>query len=177
MTAPLSHSYNLGRLGNAGDEVRIEADEAQRAAIAAMAEALSLSRFAAMVVLTKTAPDKFLLTCRLEADLTQPCVVTLEPVAAHIERAFTRELHFTGTGRRPAAENDLPLPDLSLDEGEEIEEIESLHYDLAAPLLEEFLLALDPYPRCPGVEFRPGEEAKARPESPFAALKSLKLSK
>ena len=177
MNAPLSHNYNLGRLGNAGDEVRIEADEAQCTAIAAMAGALSLSRFAATLVLTKSAPDKFLLSCRLEADVTQACVVTLEPVAAHVERAFSRELHFTGTGRRPAAGSDPESQELSLDEGEETEEIESLHYDLAGPLLEEFLLALDPYPRCPGVEFDPAQVAPVPPESPFAALKSLKSSK
>jgi uncharacterized metal-binding protein YceD (DUF177 family) len=177
MNAPLSRSYNLGRLGNAGDEVHIEADEAQCAAIAAMAGALSLSRFAATAVLTKTASDKFLLSCRLEADVTQACVVTLEAVAAHIERAFSRELHFTGTGRRPAAGSDPGAQELSLDEGEETEEIESLHYDLVGPLLEEFLLALAPYPRCPGVEFDPGQAASLRPESPFAALKSLKSSK
>jgi uncharacterized metal-binding protein YceD (DUF177 family) len=177
MNAPLSHSYNLGRLGNAGDAVRVEADDVQRAAIAAMAGALSLSRFAATVVLTKTAADKFLLACRLEADVTQACVVTLEPVAAHVERAFSRALHFTGTGRRPAETAERDPQELSLDEGEETEEIESLHYDLAGPLLEEFLLALDPYPRCPGVEFDPGQAGQVLPESPFAALKSLKSSK
>ena len=86
-------------------------------------------------------------------------------------RDFTRELHFTGTGRwaAPAAEVDLDLPD-----EEEPEEIESLHYDLAGPLLEEFLLALDPYPRRPGAEFTPQTEPSDGSLSPFAALKALK---
>ena len=33
------------------------------------------------------------------------------------------------------------------------EEIDSTRYDLVAPLLEEFSLAIDPYPRAPGVAF------------------------
>ncbi len=54
------------------------------------------------------------------------------------------------------------------------EEIESLHYDLAAPALEDYVLALEPYPRCPGVAFTAPEGAAGAPESPFAVLKDLK---
>jgi uncharacterized metal-binding protein YceD (DUF177 family) len=171
MSAPITHFTNLARLGNAGDEVRIEADEAQRAAIAALAGILSLSRFAALVTLKKAGPSRFALDYRLEAELTQACIVTLEPVAARIERSFTRELHFLGTGHRSPEVADL---DLSGQDDEEPEEIDNLHYDLAGPALEEFLLALDPYPRCPGVEFDPGTVGDPPPESPFAVLKSLK---
>ena len=53
------------------------------------------------------------------------------------------------------------------------EEIDSLHYDLAAPLIEEFILGLDPYPRAPGVAFQP-PEGEGAAESPFAVLKGLK---
>ena len=42
------------------------------------------------------------------------------------------------------------------------------------PLLEEFVLAIDPYPRAPGVEFAAPVDAEPRPESPFAVLKALK---
>ena len=111
--------------------------------------------------------------------MVQACVVTLEPVVAKIAHVFTRELHFTGTGRHlpEAADLDLSGHDLSLEEEDGPEEIDNMHYDLAGPVLEEFMLALDPYPRCPGVEFDPGAEAVLRPESPFAVLKSLKPSK
>jgi uncharacterized metal-binding protein YceD (DUF177 family) len=174
MSAPLTHSYNLSRLGNAGDAVRIEADDAQRGAIAKLAGVVSLERLAAAVTLTKSSPSRFLLTYHMEADVTQACVVTLEPVPSSIARDFTRELHFVGTGHRLPEGADL---ELAVSDEEEPEEIESLHYDLAGPLLEEFLLALDPYPRCPGVEFDAARHADAPPESPFAVLKSLKSSK
>jgi uncharacterized metal-binding protein YceD (DUF177 family) len=179
VSAPLTLTYNLARLGNAGDTVRLDADEAQCAAIAVLAEALSLSRFAVQVALKKASPSRFLLDYRVEAEIAQPCVVTLEPVMSQVERVFTRELHFAGPSHRApkAPELDLPAQDISMDEAEEPEEIESVHYDLAGPALEEFLLALDPYPRCPGVEFDPEAHADAPPESPFAVLKSLKPSK
>ena len=171
MSAPLVHIYNLARLGNAGDDVRLEADAAQRASIAALAEVLSLARFIATVTLKKAGANRFVLGYRLDAEVAQACVVTLEPVIAHIARDFTRELHFSGPGRRPPEAADL---DLSVPDEDEPEEIDNLHYDLAGPVLEEFLLALDPYPRCPGVAFDPAAVGDPPPESPFAVLKSLK---
>jgi uncharacterized metal-binding protein YceD (DUF177 family) len=179
MSAPLTHAYNLARLGNTGDTVRLDTDEGQRAAIAVLAEALSVSRFSVQVELKKASPSRFLLDYRVGAEIVQACVVTLEPVVSQVERVFTRELYFAGPGQRgpKAPELDMPAQDIFMDEGEEPEEIESLHYDLAGPALEEFLLALDPYPRCPGVEFDPEAHADAHPESPFAVLKGLKPSK
>jgi hypothetical protein len=40
--------------------------------------------------------------------------------------------------------------------------------------VEEFMLAIDPYPRAEGVEFIPPEGMGDKPESPFAVLKTLK---
>jgi hypothetical protein len=171
MTA-FTHNYNLGRLGNSGDEVRIVVDEPQLGAIAILAEALTVPRFEVMVTLTKTAATGYRLEYRLDAEVVQACVVTLEPVSAVITRSFSRDLHFIGTGpRRPVAVTEL---DLSGTDEEVPEEIDNLHYDLAGAALEEFLLGLDPYPRAPGVEFTPAPEVPDAKLSPFAALKSLK---
>ena len=170
-----SRSYNLARLGNTGDEVRFEADADERAAIAVLAGALSLERLTVRVGLKKEGAANFLLAYALEAEVTQACVVSLQPVTARIDRSFGRELLFRVGGRHAAAAPS--TLEISPDEGDEVEEIESLHFDLATPVIEEFLLALDPYPRALGVQFDPGEEGAARPESPFAALKSLKPNK
>ena len=171
---PLTHGYNLARLGNAGDRVAFAASEAERAAIARWSGIVSLQAFEAKVEIKKLAANRFGLSFLLTADVTQACVVTLEPVKSRMEHSFTRELHFSGPVRhRPAAADS--GPELVLDSEEEgPEEIDSLHYDLAGPLLEEFVLSLEPYPRCPGVEFSAQSDAQDRPESPFAALKALK---
>jgi hypothetical protein len=167
--APLSRIYNMGRLGHTGDEVVLDADETERAALAEAAEILSVPKFSARIVLKKLSPTRFSLHYDLAAEIVQACVVTLEPLVARITRDFVRELHHTPNLNRVTKEviitpGDDELPD----------EIESLHYDLADPLLEEFLLAIDPYPRVPGVEFAPPEGMADKPESPFAVLKTLK---
>jgi uncharacterized metal-binding protein YceD (DUF177 family) len=170
---PLSHSYNLARLGNAGDEVRFAADAEQRAAIARWSGVVSVEKLEARVEIRKISPTRFGLTFHLLADVTQSCVVTLEPVVSRIERDFERELHFAGTGRHQTPESEAELV-LDSDPDEGPEEITSLHYDLAVPVLEEYALSLEPYPRRPGVEFAPKTDPDEEPESPFAVLKGLK---
>ena len=173
MNALLSYPYNLNRLGNAGDMVHFAADAEQCAAIAVWSGVLSMTRFEVAVNLRKIAPTRFGLDFTVTADVTQACVVSLEPAAAHVARQFTRELDFVGAARRksPESEAEIVLDD---DPDEGPEEIESLHYDLAAPALEDYALALDPYPRKNGVEFQSPTDAAEAPQSPFAALKSLK---
>jgi len=175
---PLSHIYNLARLGNAGDEVRFAADAAQRAALAKWSGVMSVEAFEIRVEIKKLAANRFGLAFHLNAGVTQACVVTLEPLSSHIDKAFTRELVFVGISRprNPGRQTAESAPDLVLegDLEEGPEEIDSLHLDLAGPVLEEFVLALDPYPRKPGVEFAPKNPDSQPPESPFAVLKSLK---
>jgi hypothetical protein len=171
MTAelPIHLTYNLNRLGQSGDEIVFSADEAERAALAAHVEALSVAKFDARIALKKLAANRFAAGFELAAEITQACVVTLEPLVARLHLEFQRELHFTPSLRR--VEKDLTI---ALEDDDAPEEIDSLHYDLAGPLIEEFVLALDPYPRAPDVEFSPPAEPGDQPESPFAVLKTLK---
>ena len=98
----------------------------------------------------------------------------MEPVPAHLERSFRRELEFVAPSRHKQPADS--VPDLVLDPAEEEgpEQIQSLHYDLAAPLLEEFVLCLEPYPRSLGSAFAPQSQDAEQPQSPFAVLKTLK---
>jgi uncharacterized metal-binding protein YceD (DUF177 family) len=170
---PLSHPYNLARLGNAGDTVTFAADDAQRAAIAKWSGVLSLERLEVTVAIAKHGTARFGLDFTLAAEVTQACVVTLEPVPAQIARHFRRELLFTGPLRHKPGDDDSEVVlDLAQEEGPE--EIQSLHYDLAVPVLEEYVLSLEPYPRCRGVAFTPQSQPSEAPESPFAVLKDQK---
>ena len=166
----ISKIYNLGRLGQAGDEIAFDATEEERAGIAREAGVLEVPKFSARVIFKKISPTRFELAFHLAAEVVQACVVTLEPLVARIEKDFTRELHLTPSLRRTAEKEVV----LDASEDDVPEEIESPHYELAGPLMEEFLLALDPYPRAPGVEFQAPEGMGAKPESPFAVLKGLK---
>jgi len=168
---PLSRPYNLNRLGQAGDRVDVQINDQERGALAQFVGVPRIESFSGQVELKKTAPNRFQVDFGLAADICQSCVVTLAEVPAHIERRFRRELHFNPALHRAADQadaGDIPLED------DVPEEIGSLHYDLAVPLIEEFVLGIDPYPRAPGAEFEaPNDGAKA-PESPFAVLKGLK---
>jgi uncharacterized metal-binding protein YceD (DUF177 family) len=169
---PVEHIYDLSTLSNAGAEIAISATPAQREKLTHWLEAASVEKFSATVTLTKLAPNRFRYDALLVCDLTQPSVVSLEPVKAHVEEEFSRELHITHRGRH--------LPDkaeeLTLMAGDEDvpEEIEGHKYDLAGPLLEELSLALDPYPRAQGEAFADLAEPEDKPDSPFAVLKQLK---
>ena len=52
---PLSHPYNLNRLGQAGDDVSFSASDEERAALARFAGVLRVDLFAAHIVLRKPA--------------------------------------------------------------------------------------------------------------------------
>ncbi|HLJ52140.1 MAG TPA: DUF177 domain-containing protein [Rhizomicrobium sp.] len=165
---PLERIYNLGRLARAGDEVSITAKPDELLRIAQWLEVRALDALTARVSLQKLSPERFDYEAEMRAEVTQDCVVTLEPVHSLIERRVRRELHFAETG--------LLAAEISVDaEVDDVrEEISTLHYDLAAPLLEELALAIDPYPRAPGVTFSPPFDEEGAPESPFAVLKNLK---
>ena len=176
---PLNHSYNLARLGNAGDDVRFAASETERAALAKWAGIVSVEKLDVRVQIKKLEANRFGLAFELAAEVTQSCVVSLEPVPGKIARAFSRELVFVGPPRhKPAKAESEAVVEFNPDEGGEEEEgpeeITSLHFDLAAPALEEFVLSLEPYPRKQGVEFTPKTGDSDPPPSPFAVLKGLK---
>jgi hypothetical protein len=164
---PLQLFYELGRLGQAGDVVTIAPKKEELARIAEWAGVESVDAFCAKIDLKKVTPTRFAFDAVMSADIVQACVVTLEPVRSHIEKAFHRDLFLTQV--KPELEVDIAPVD---EDGRE--EIASPRYDLAVPVLEELALAIDPYPRAPGVEFESPVDATDAPEHPFAALKALK---
>ncbi len=167
--APIEKIYDLASLSEAGDEVEIKPKADDLARLAEWAGVDRVDRFEGGITLRKLSPTRFAYDAVLSADVVQPCVVTLDPVRTHIARSFGRTLHYTP--RKP--EKAEGLLTLAAGDDDAPDEITSTRFDLAGPLLEEFSLAIDPYPRVPGVAFEPPESA-APPESPFAVLKRLK---
>lgn len=166
---PVRHFFDLGGLSEAGSDVPVLVSGNDLARLAHWAGIDAVNAFSAVVELRRLSRTHFVFDATLDADIVQACVVTLEPVATHIARRFSRELHYVphlqasgGVLTLAAGDEDVP------------EEIDSLHYDLAVPLLEEFLLAIDPYPRKEGAAFEPTKDGVEPPESPFAVLKSIK---
>lgn len=171
-SAPIERIYDLSDLSAAGTEIIVDAKPEQRAKIAAWLEVESVEKFVGTIALRKLSMNRYRYDAVLKCDLTQSSVVTLEPLRSHIEERFSRELHVAYRSRH-APEPDKELT-LSAADDDAPEEIENSHYDLAAPLLEELSLALDPYPRAGDESFSLPEAPQVQPESPFAVLKKLK---
>ncbi len=146
---------------------------------AALAEAYGLAAVASLsgtLFLAKRGPV-VRVTGTLVAQVTQTCVVTLEPFEAKIddkiERDYAPEAYVLAAweelSRLEAAGSQEPIadpPDPFLEGGK---------IDLGALLAESLALALDPYPKKPGVEFAsPEDPAAGADESPFAVLARLK---
>ena len=168
---PISQPYELGRLSQAGDEVTIAPAPDELVRIAHWAGVDAVEFFEAKIGLRKMSPTRFAFDAELAADIVQSCVVTLDPVRSRIERHFTRDLFLSPAAQHGGRTVDIDVAALDEDGREEIA---SLRYDLAIPVLEEFALSIDPYPRAAGVAFEPPPDETDSPKHPFAALKGLK---
>ena len=170
MNAPLPWSYRTAEVPESGLRERREATVQERAAVAAELGLLTIDSLAAEFAIRALGKGRYRMKGTLTAQLTQACVVTLEPVAQRVEDSFDVEFWPAGT-----------LPQDAEDEVEaltsaEIEPIEHGHIDAGRIVFETLSAGIDPYPRAPGAEF--SEPAVPAPDpaaaSPFAALKKLK---
>jgi uncharacterized metal-binding protein YceD (DUF177 family) len=155
----------------AGDEARtfaIEANEPERAALARRFGLLALDSLTAtgrIEVFRRGRRAR--LTATLKAEATQSCVVSLAPVPARVEDTFSvtydreakpdaLELEFDVNAEDPPD----PLPEKGIDVGEAV--------------AEHLGLALEPYPRAPGVKVElPSDPTEPR-LSAFSVLNRLK---
>lgn len=161
----------VSRIGEAGLSVTVVTLPEEMAQIAAYLELESIQSLKAEVELARWRDRGVMLTAHFVAEVTQSCVVTLEPVDAHVEGDFERRYLPTAelTGGETASHEIHVDPD-----GEDPAEFLGREIDLGEILVEEFSLALDPYPRKPGVEFAPEQDKVAKSDNPFAVLAKLK---
>jgi len=178
-TTPFSVFFDLGSLSDAGAEISLAPNATERAAIAQWLEIEAVDQLTATVKLSRTGDDAYAYRASFAADVVQACVVTLDPVPSHLEGEFERQFRVmprpTGGHRRKVA---APAGSVELSslEDDDPELIEGSSIDLAAPVLEELSLALNPYPRAPGAAFEAPKEEKSPADSPFAVLEALKAS-
>lgn len=166
---PFSHSFDLASLGENEKVVELKPSTRDRMAIAQWAGLEALDSFAATIRLRRAGDDRYEYEGSFAADVTQACVVTLVPVQAHLEGTVSRALRVVAQrGRRRVQEEE---PETAGED--EIDTLPSGVLNLAAPVLEEFALAIDPYPRAPGAVFEPLPDPD-KPANPFGALEKLK---
>ena len=171
----ISRPLALERLGDAPHETRVVANAAERAALATRFGLLGLARLEAGLTLRRTGPGARLrLEGRLEADVVQACVVSLEPVANTIEEDFV-QVYLMEPAGAPARE--VVVAPGSEEDDEDPEPLAAGELDLGEAVAQQLALALDPYPRAPGTRvpegYRPERGAAGR-HRPFEALRALK---
>lgn len=141
---------NIARLPIGERAFAIAAEPAERAALAARLRIERIDRLVAHGTVGRIEGEPLLVVKgRLEAEVTQLCVVTLEPVVSHLTADIYRIFALGGK----AAEREIVVDPL-LDEPEPLE---GAVLDLGEIVAEELALALDPYPRAPGAERSPAE--------------------
>ena len=164
---PLTRIVRVDALPRDGQTVTIEASPAEREALARLYGLPAIAALTATLHVTPAGRDGARVTGAVHGELTQTCVVSLEPFPATVDEPV--EARFApergeDSARRPARETVI-----SLAEEDDPDPVIDGKIDLGALTAEIFALGLDPYPRKPGAEFvAPADEAA--PASPFAGL-------
>ncbi len=160
MTPEFHRPLSLDRIGTLGLDMTVEAKPAERTALAERMNLPAVLTLSCVFHLIREGRDKVLARGVLRATVTQICVVSLEEFDAAIEDVF--QVRFVPAGEEsedvdPESDDEIPF------EGNMI--------DLGEAAAEQLGLALDPYPRMPGMEM-PEIEEDPEPH-PFAALRRL----
>lgn len=153
------------RPGETALTVVANADE--RAALARRFGLQAIDRLEASLRLTRMPrTGRLRLQGDLTADVVQTCVVTLEPVPAHVETPFDVVYE------RSQAPHD--AGEVVIESEDEPEPLYGDILNVGEVVAEELALALEPYPRAAGAEPEWRDEAPPAPVSPFDALAVLK---
>lgn len=163
-----AHQLRLDQVRD-GERLDLIADDAERTAIARRLGLVSLDRLEAHVCLSRTG-DVVRAEGRLLACLDQSCVVTGDPVAAHVDEPFA--LLFTPEPEPGAPDEEIELGEADCDtvfhDGSVI--------DLGGAIADTLALSLDAYPRSAGADAALKEAGVLTEEqaSPFAVLAKLR---
>ena len=175
---PFSRVLVAAELDEAPKMMRLEANEAERAALARDTDVPHIGSLVAELTLKREGRSTINISGRVKARATRECVVTLEPFEETIDEEITAS--FAPQDIVDAAER--RLAEATEEDAMELPQppdpIENGRIDLGVLAAEFFVLGLDPYPRKPGVQFQPpvaaADEADEAGDSPFAALARLK---
>jgi uncharacterized metal-binding protein YceD (DUF177 family) len=181
MTAPegpFSRQIEVSQAEDKALRVKIEATDAECAALASQDDLPAISNLTAKFEVTTAGRGIFMVKGEVHARVTQICVVTLDPfetdVVQPVELSFASpqdveraEAAYAKRHEEDPDAEDIPEPPDPIING---------RIDLGAVAAEQLVLGLDPYPRKPGAAF-PSELAQVgeiAEVSPFAALAKLR---
>ena len=169
MTPEFSRPVRIDTLGEGGRMIAVEADPAERAALATRFGLLSVDRLSADAKVRREG-DIVFAEGRLEAAVVQACVASGDPVPASIDELFSLKFVPEADG----AEAELEL---------DVEDVDTIDYsgsaiDIGEAVAETLALSLDPFPRSPVADAALKAAGVLSEDEvvsgPFAALQELK---
>lgn len=175
---PFSYAVKVGHISANPVTVRLAADEREREGLAVLWKVASVEELSADMQIARWKKDGVRVRGHVTAKLTQHCVVTLEPVESVLSEDF--EQIFIPEGSKLARMMLGDTAEMILDpDGPDLPEtFEGDTIDAGITVAEMVALAIDPYPRKPGIEF--SDHIESDPSSgdgkpnPFAVLKDWK---
>jgi uncharacterized metal-binding protein YceD (DUF177 family) len=150
-----SHPVRIDPWPVGGVVFQLRAERKDRHALAERLDLEAVERFEAAGRIDR-ADDSFLLEGRLQADVVQICVVSLEPFVQRFDEEVRLVLR-----RDVGADDAIIDPDQA-----DVIPIDGADVDLADIFAEELALRLDPHPRAPGGSLDQLEAPLDRPEAP-----------
>lgn len=178
--SPFSYRVKVGHVSHNALEVRVEADERERKALAELWDILTVEALSAELRIRRWKKDGVKVMGTVHAEVTQACVVTLDPVAEVIDEEFEEIFVPEGSALARIPANDAGEIVVDPDGPDLPEPFTGDEIDVGAFVAEMAAMALNPYPRKPDAAFEGHVEqdvADDKKPSPFAALENLKLEK
>lgn len=167
--SPVSFNVFVTRLPQKGMPVVIDADARQREALASVHGLVSVERFHAELHVASWKRNGVKVSGRVEADITQECVVTLDPLPAKIDEEV--EGLFLPADSKLGREGFETSGEIHVSaEGPDSPETFTGDTIDVGALAEQFFgLGIDPYPRKPDATLASddGDEASSEPEGPL----------
>jgi uncharacterized metal-binding protein YceD (DUF177 family) len=148
----------------------IEANPAERAALAELNRLPDIAKLTATFTLRRAGRAGVRVSGVVHAELTQTCVVSLEPLAATLDEPV--DVRFAPSAEEAAARrgaSGASAETILIDAEDAPDPIVDGRIDLGALAAEFMALGLDPYPRKPGAQFTPPEDVGGA-GSPLQAL-------
>ena len=161
-------TIRLSDVDRKDQRLHLQADPAVRTAVAKLFDLAALDEFEGTV---RASPwlDGAILQGEWSAQVTQTCVLTLEPLPAKLSGKFSVKLLPAGSPNAPSEEPD-PIVDPDADDPPDLLDGEEI--PVGDYLVEYLGLELDPFPRKPGAVFVAPEEPTVI--TPFSALKNFR---
>ncbi len=168
----LSRPLQVDRISAGGMAEHVVARPSEREALAKRFGLIELPRLEADLNIDHAEGRMIAVTGTITADVVQQCVVTLDPVPAHI--TDTIDILYAPAGMLDVGANPPHSDELDNDAPEPIV---NGTIDLGELVSQHLAVALDPYPRKEGAMLENGSAGsmdEGKPVTPFAKLKEMK---